>query len=318
MTKFNVLIKYAVTGGAGFVGSHIVKQLVSANHDVLVVDNLHTGSMRNLDGVIHDIDFYDVDIRDANELEDILKKNNAYGIFHQAALIAVQESFTMPDMYCDVNVLGTENIFKITKKYDTKVVYASSSSVYGDSRQAPILESHPQNPINPYGKTKLQGKILAAKYHNNDAARIIGLRYFNVFGQGQTASYARVVAEFLKQVSKRDDLRIFGDGTQVRDFVDVTDVARANITAMNTSLKFGSFNIGTGVPTLIKELADIILELSCQKLGVVYENALDGDIKTSLADISLAEGMLGWRSVTSLREGLGLARRSSQLVPNPL
>lgn len=306
MGRFNVLMKYAVTGGAGFVGSHIVKQLVSDGHDVLVVDNLHTGSMRNLDGVVQDIDFYDVDISDASRLESVLKKCDVDGIFHQAALTAVQESFTMPDRYHDVNVFGTENIFKIAKRYDTKVVYASSSSVYGDSKQTPIPETHPKNPINPYGVTKLQGEVLANRYCGKEGAKIIGLRYFNIFGQGQTDSYAGVITEFLRQISQKNSLKIFGDGTQVRDFIHVTDVARANITAMSSSVASGFFNIGTGVPTSIKELADIILEISCQALDVVYEKALEGDVKTSLADISLAEKMLGWRPVTSLRGGLGL------------
>lgn len=299
-------MKFAVTGGAGFVGSHIVKQLVSANHDVIVIDNLHTGKMKNLDDVIQDIDFYDVDIRDMSKLESVLK-DDVDGIFHQAALTAVQESFAMPDTYYDVNVLGTENIFRIAKKYDTKVVYASSSSVYGDSKQVPITETHPKNPINPYGITKLRGEVLAAKYHDEDGVKIVGLRYFNIFGQGQTNSYAGVITTFLKQISVKDDLKIFGDGTQVRDFIYVTDVAVANIAAMmDASLEFGFFNIGTGVPTSIKELADIVLDLSCQKLDVVYESALEGDIKASLADIQLSEKMLDWRPVIDLREGLRL------------
>ena len=296
-------MKFAVTGGAGFVGSYIVKLLVSLGHHVVVIDNLHTGKMKNLEDVIQDIDFHDIDIRDMERLDSILK--NIDGIFHQAALIAVQESFVMQDKYFDVNVRGTENIFKIAKKYDIQVVYASSSSVYGESKQTPIGEQHSCNPINPYGMTKLQDEVLATKYVNQ-GAKIIGLRYFNIFGKGQTGSYAGVITRFLQRISAKQDLVIFGDGTQIRDFIYVTDVARANLTAMQNSVESGFFNIGTGVPTSIKELADIILELSCQKLDVVYEKALDGDIKTSLADIHLAEKMLDWMPVINLREGLRL------------
>ena len=304
MDRFTAFVKYAVTGGAGFVGSHIVRLLVSANHDVVVIDNLHTGKMKNLDDVIQDIDFYDVDIRDMSKLENVLK-NNVDGIFHQAALTYVPESFTMPDEYYDVNVRGTENIFRAAKNHDIKVVYASSSSVYGDSKQVPIVETHHRNPINPYGLTKLQGEILASKYHN-DGVRIIGLRYFNIFGRGQTSSYAGVVTKFLKKISAKQDLVIFGDGTQVRDFIYVTDAARANLAAMQNSIESGFFNIGTGVPTLIKELADTIMELSCQKVGVVYEKALEGDVKASLADTTKTEKILNCKYEISLRDGLRL------------
>lgn len=296
-------MKYAVTGGAGFVGSYIVRLLVSFGHDVLVIDNLHTGKMENLKNVIHDIDFYDADIRDQSKLEDILK-NDVDGIFHQAALTNVQESFTIPDKYYDVNVRGTLNIFEIAQKYAIKVVYASSSSVYGDSKKIPIVETQPCDPINPYAMTKLQDEILSVKYHN-DGLDVIGLRYFNIFGRGQTGPYAGVISQFLKQISaKEDDLRIFGDGKQIRDFVHVADVATANIAAMPSPLEFGFFNIGTGVPTSIKKLADIIMELSSQKLGIVYEKALEGDVKTSLADITTSREVLGWSPAIDLRDGL--------------
>ena len=295
-------MKYAVIGGAGFVGSYIVRLLLSSGHDVLVVDNLHTGQMKNLENVMHDIDFHNVDVRDQNKLENILK-NDVDGIFHQAALTDVQESFAIPDKYYDVNVRGTLNIFEVAQRHGIKVVYASSSSVYGDSKKIPIAETQPCDPINPYAMTKLQDEILSVKYHN-DGLDVIGLRYFNVFGQGQTWPYAGVINQFLKQISAREDLRIFGDGKQIRDFVHVSDVAAANIAAMSGPLESGFFNIGTGVPTSIKELADIIMELSSQRLGVVYEEELEGDVKTSLADITTSRKVLGWSPVIDLRDGL--------------
>ena len=150
-------MKFAVTGGAGFVGNNIVKLLINEGHEVIVIDNLHTGKLKNLEGVLEKIKFYKIDIRDKNELEKIL--NDVDGIFHEAALTIVQESFVKQDEYFDVNVKGTENIFEIAKKYNIKVVFASSSSIYGDSKEVPINENSSKNPINPYGETKLQDEI---------------------------------------------------------------------------------------------------------------------------------------------------------------
>ena len=297
-------MKFAVTGGAGFVGNNLVRLLVSLGHDVIVIDNLHRGKMENLEDVVDSVDFYNTDIRDMGRLENVLK-NGVDGIFHQAALTSVQESFTMQDEYFDVNVHGTENIFKIAKKYDVKVVFASSASVYGGSKQIPIDETHSRTPINPYGMTKLQDEVLAVKY-SNEGAKLVGLRYFNIFGKRPTGSYAGVMTQFLKKISAKQDLRIFGDGTQVRDFIHVTDIAKANLTAMQSSVESGFFNIGTGVPTSIKELADILIELSCEKLGVVYEQALEGDVKASSASTLKTEKILGWKSEISLRDGLKL------------
>ena len=203
-------MKFAVTGGAGFVGNNIVRLLVSEGHEVLVIDNLHTGKKENLEGVLEKIRFHNIDIRDGEKLEDILK--NVDGIFHEAALTIVQESFTKQDEYFDVNVHGTENILKIAKKFGIKVIYASSSSIYGNSEKIPITEESPRKPLNPYGETKLQDEILAEKY-SKDGTRVIGLRYFNIFGRGQTGSYAGVITQFIRKISKKEELRIFGDGS---------------------------------------------------------------------------------------------------------
>ena len=144
-------MKFAVTGGAGFVGNNIVKLLVSKGHNIVVIDNLHTGKKENLQEIIEEIEFHNIDIRSFSELESILK--NVDGIFHQAALTIVQESFQKEKEYFDVNVKGTENIFKIAKKFKKKVVYASSSSIYGDTKEIPIQENFERKPINPYGQT---------------------------------------------------------------------------------------------------------------------------------------------------------------------
>ena len=176
-------MKYVVTGGAGFIGSHITKKLVERSDIVTVIDNMNTGKEKNLESVIDKINFVKGDILDTDLLEDITK--DAEGVFHQAALASVQDSFDEPDEYHNVNVNGTENILKLSKKYSFKVVYASSSSVYGNPIRIPIKESDEKNPINPYAETKLKKEELAIRY-SEMGVKVIGLRYFNVFGKGQS------------------------------------------------------------------------------------------------------------------------------------
>ena len=172
-------MKYVVTGGAGFIGSNITKKLVERGAIVTVIDNMNTGKEKNLESVIDKINFVKGNILDMDLLENITK--DVDGVFHQAALASVQDSFDQPDEYHKVNVNGTENILKLSKKYGFKVVYASSSSVYGNPIRIPIKESDEKNPINPYAETKLKKERLAIEY-SKMGVRVIGLRYFNVFG----------------------------------------------------------------------------------------------------------------------------------------
>ena len=301
MIKFMKFMKFAVTGGAGFVGNNIVKLLINEGHEVIVIDNLHTGKLKNLEGVLEKIKFYEIDIRDKNELEKIL--NNVDGIFHEAALTIVQESFVKQDEYFDVNVKGTENIFEIAKKYNIKVVFASSSSIYGDSKEVPINENSSKNPINPYGETKLQDEILAKKY-SNQGVKIIGLRYFNIFGKGQTGSYAGVITKFLKNIELKKPLIIYGQGNQIRDFIHVKDIAEANFTIMTSDIGQGFFNIGTGKANSINELASIMIKISNHKEGISYLEPLNGDVKESKADTSLTMKTFNWNYLIDLEEGL--------------
>ena len=236
-------MKFVVTGGAGFIGSRIVKLLVNKGHSVDVIDNLHTGKKENLGAILNEINFYQIDIRDKEELRRIMK--DCDGVFHQAALTVVPESFKIPQEYFDVNVEGTRNIFEIAKNEKQRVVHASSSSVYGNVDKIPITENFEKNPVNPYGKTKLETELLAEKF-SKEGTEIIALRYFNVFGIGQTGSYAGVITKFMNALSEKKSPIIYGDGSQVRDFVYVEDVAKANFAAMMNKTEFGFFNVGTG------------------------------------------------------------------------
>lgn len=293
-------MKLAVTGGAGFIGSYLAKEIVSQGHIPIVIDNLFRGNLENLK-LIRDYEFHKIDIRDFQKLRDILK--NVDGIFHEAALTDVQESFTRQQEYVDVNVKGTENIFKIAREFRIKVVYASSSSVYGNPKKIPISEDSERRPINPYGNTKLEDEFLAERY-SNEGVSIIGLRYFNVYGKGQTGSYAGVITKFLNRLKQKKPPIIFGDGSQVRDFIFVEDVAKANIAAMKSSVKSGFFNVGTGNTISIRGLAHTLIEFSELQLLPLYEKPLDGDVQSSQADIALTKKMLDWQYQTELIEGL--------------
>ena len=294
-------MRFAVTGGAGFIGNNIAKHLIKNNHSVIVIDNLHTGKKENLKNVINQVEFYNYDIRDYDELKNVLK--NVDGVFHQAALTIVQESFTKKQEYFDVNVKGTENILKIAKENYFKVVYASSSSIYGNVSKIPIRETFEKNPINPYGKTKLKDEELAIKY-SADGVQVIGLRYFNVYGIGQTGSYAGVITKFMNRISEDKPPVINGGGEQTRDFVFVEDVADANLCAMKSKTKSGFFNIGTGKIVSIKQLAELMISIYEKSLAPEFGPSLKGDVMQSQADTSLAEKMLNWRYKTELKDGL--------------
>ena len=292
---------FAVTGGAGFIGNNIVKNLVKKEHNVCVIDNLNTGKLENLKDVKDKIDFLKIDIRNFDEIDQILKKMD--GVFHQAALTDVQDSYRKKDEYYDVNVKGTRNIFESAKRNKLKVVYASSSSIYGNTKEIPIKESFQRNPINPYGDTKLQAELLAEEF-SDYGTQIIGLRYFNVYGIGQNKAYAGVMTKFLDKVKLNQQPIIFGDGQQIRDFVSVEDVAEANVTAMFSNIKNSFFNIGSGKRLSIKELAEMIIKNSNLVLEPKFEKMREGDVRLSQADTSMSENVLKWKSKKELNKWL--------------
>jgi UDP-glucose 4-epimerase len=291
----------AVTGGAGFIGSHIVEKLVERGDNVIVIDNLYTGKKENLKAVWDKIDFSEMDIRNFDLLKTKLK--NIDGIFHEAALASVQDSFVKSEEYQDVNVNGTENIFKLAKEFGFKVVYASSSSVYGNPIKIPIKEESEKNPINPYAQTKLDDEILAKKYAK-EGVKIIGLRYFNVFGERQSKNYAGVIKLFLERIENHNPPIINGNGSQIRDFVYVKDVVQANIMALESDVENAFINIGTGKTVSILELANQIVKSSNLKLKLIHQDALKGDVMESKADVSLAKKLLNWEYKIELNDWL--------------
>ncbi len=292
-------MKYLVTGGAGFIGSHLTKKLVEEGNDVTIIDNLNTGKEKNLESIKNKIDFVKGSILDIELLEKLTK--DVDGVYHQAALASVQDSFSKPDEYHDVNVNGTENILKLAKQYNFKVVYASSSSVYGNPVRIPIRESDEKNPINPYAETKLKKEELAQKY-SEMGVKVIGLRYFNVFGKGQSKEYAGVLKLFLERIRDKLPPKINGDGTQFRDFVYVGDVVNANIMSMNSDVNHAFFNVGTNTSITILDLAKIIIKFAKLDLEPIFGPALKGDVQKTIANIDLIKEKIGWKPSVILEE----------------
>ena len=284
-------MKYVITGGAGFIGSHITKKLVEDGEDVTVIDNLNTGKEENLASVSDKITFLKDNILNVDLLEQ--ETDGIDGIFHQAALASVQDSFSKPEEYNDVNVNGTENILKLAKKNNFKVVYASSSSVYGNPERIPIRESDSKNPINPYAETKLKKEELAIKY-SQIGVKVIGLRYFNVFGKGQSKEYAGVLKLFLEKIRDKAPPKINGDGTQFRDFVYVEDVANANIMSMDSDVNHEFFNVGTNTSITILDLAKTIIKSAGLNIEPTFGPALKGDVQKTIANIDLIKEKIGW------------------------
>lgn len=294
-------MKYLVTGGAGFIGSNIVKLLVKNGHQVFIVDNLHTGNLSRLEEVKDKISFHKIDIRNFDELKE--KFENIDGIFHQAALTVVPESFKKPEEYYDVNVNGTKNIFKLAKYLGIKVVFASSSSVYGNVNKIPINENFEKNPINPYGRTKVEKEKLAQEFCN-DGVSIVGLRYFNVYGEGQTGSYAGVITQFMKRIGNNLPPIIHGKGNQIRDFIFVEDVAKANLKSMESKISQDFLNIGSGKSISILELAKLMIKISSKNLKPVFDKELSGDIEKSQAETTYSQERIDWSYKIELEDGL--------------
>ena len=254
-------MKFIVTGGSGFIGSHISRYLVKQNHEVIVIDDLRRGSLENLQDIQNEINFQKINILNFEDMQKIAK--NIDRIFHQAGLGSVPQSFKEPEESHNVNAVGTENILRLAKKINCKVVYASSSNVYGNQTKFPISEDAEKNPLNPYGESKLQAEKFAQQYAH-DNVKVIGLRYFNVFGIGQNPNYAGVIPKFIERLLDGRSPIVEGDGTQVRNFTYIDDIVRANWMAFTSSVDHAFLNIATGITTSVNDLAKIMINLTNQ------------------------------------------------------
>ena len=287
-----------ITGGAGFIGSHTVDALVENGIEVWVLDNLSSGSFRNLKHMKRKSKFHfkKGDVRNYKTVESLTRKVDA--ILHLAAMVNPHVSMQKPEFAREVNVLGTLNVLRAgLASHVHRIVFASSSSVYGDSTYKPISENALLNPITPYGASKLAAEKYCSVYHKAFGLNTISLRYFNVYGKRQGANpYSGVVAIFAHRLRKNMPPIIYGDGKQTRDFIHVSDVVRANLLALQTNKGIGeALNVGTGQATTILQLYRLLATLMARRnLSPVFAEARTGDIRLSCANITKARALLGF------------------------
>ena len=295
-----------VTGGAGFIGSHLVEALLSVGCKVTVLDNLSTGNLLNLQPVMDDISFLKNDIRDI----DILKKaaEGCDVIFHLAAVVAVQQTISNPVESAMVNDIGTLNVLEAARaKRVRRVVLASSCAVYGDDPRLPKKETMTPKPASPYAIHKLSAEHYARIYFDLFGLETVSLRFFNVYGPRQDPSspYSGVISIFMAKAVSNQPPVIYGDGNQSRDFIYVKDVVKANLLAAGKNNLAGTvLNLGTGSYVLINRLWELIASLSGQQLAPKYEPARNGDILHSVAGMELTQSVLNFKSDYYLEQGL--------------
>ena len=297
---------YLVTGGAGFIGSHIVDALVKGGKKVRVIDNLSTGSAANLEHLINDIEFIEGDIRDTNLLDKAMKGVDF--CFHEAALPSVARSVEDPITVNQVNIDGTLNLLFAAKKNKVKrFIYASSSSAYGDSPSLPKKEDMKPHPLSPYAVSKLTGEYYCGVFYSVYGLETLCLRYFNVFGprQDPNSQYAAVIPKFITCFLRNTSPQIYGDGTQSRDFTYIDNVVYANMLAAEAKSTSGQIlNVACGRRTSLNDLVELLKNLLSSKVSPDYAEPRSGDIKHSLADISEARHMLGYSPKTSFEQGI--------------
>ncbi len=297
---------YLVTGGAGFIGSHIVDELVRLGKKVRVIDNFSTGKKENIFHVLDRIELIEGDIRNEKDLKIALKDVDF--VLHQAALRSVPRSIDDPISTNDVNITGTLLLLKVAKELNIKrVVYASSSSVYGDSQELPKVETQLPKPVSPYAVSKLTGEYYCRVYSKTFGLETVSLRYFNVFGprQDPKSQYAAVIPKFITSAILDEELEVHGDGKQSRDFSYIDNVVKANILACEAKNVSGEvFNIACNKNYTVLEIAKTIGEILDKKVKIKHTDVRPGDVRHTLADISKAEKLLGYKVQVDFYEGM--------------
>ncbi|MHB8032538.1 UDP-glucose 4-epimerase [Clostridium botulinum] len=294
-------MKVLVSGGAGFIGSNLVDKLINLGHNVCIIDNLSTGNINNVNKKAQ---LYINDILDPN-VSKIFEKEKFDIVYHLAAQIDVQKSITNPIFDSNVNVCGTINIINNCVNYNVKkIVYSSSAAVYGHPEYLPIDEGHGIRPISYYGLSKYTAEEYIRVFSNLNNLDFTILRYANVYGIRQDPKgEGGVISIFMNSLLKKQPLYIFGDGSALRDYIFVEDIVDANIAALSGGGK-ERFNIGTGVYTSVKELAENMIDIIGLKCNIEYESARKGDIVNSYFNISKAKNKLNWIPKFSLKYGL--------------
>jgi nucleoside-diphosphate-sugar epimerase len=302
-------IRYLVTGGAGFIGSHITETLLKQGESVRIYDNLITGRQSNLDvlrGYGRRIEIVHGDLRDTAAVRAAVE--GAEVVFHQAALASVPRSISDPVNSLEININGTQNVLLAARDAGVRrVVYASSSSVYGNTPTLPKHEEMPPAPMSPYAVQKLTGELLCGVFTHIYGLETVALRYFNVFGprQDPTSEYAAVIPRFLTALLEGRRPIVFGDGEQTRDFTFIENVVQANLLAATAPDAVGAaMNIGCGTSISLNNVLKLASELLHTPIEADYRDPRPGDVRDSLADISRAKRLLGYTPSVDFREGL--------------
>lgn len=300
-------MKYVVTGGAGFIGSHIAEGLVANGHEVVIFDNFFSGKKENVNDLLAgpNASLIEGTILDSATLRKAFE--GADGIFHEAAIASVPRSVADPRETHAVNLSGTVNVLMAARDCGVKkVVFASSAAVYGDKPELPKRESMMPDPLSPYAVTKSAGENYCSVFSRLYGMQCVSLRYFNVFGPRQDPGslYSGVITKFITNTLAHKPVTIFGDGKQTRDFVYVKDVVRANILAMESPVS-GVYNVASGSQLDLMELLEIVANVSGIRVPVEFVQPAAGDVRHSVADIAVAQEILGYVPGCSMREGLG-------------
>ena len=299
---------FLVTGGAGFIGSHLAERLLREGHAVRILDDFSSGRRDNLAFADANdrLEIIEGDIRDAGSVCHAMREVG--GVFHEAALVSVPRSVEAPELSCDINAHGTARVLDAARRAAVRrVVFASSAAVYGDATELPVSERGPVRPLSPYGLDKLYTEQLGALYHALYGLQTVPLRYFNVFGPRQDPSspYSGVITIFVTRLLRGEPVTIYGDGTQSRDFVYVADVVEANMRAM-----FGAYagpapiNVAGGVRTTLHALVGMLGEILGVTPVVNYADARTGEIRDSHADIRTIRSVIGAAPQWTVRAGL--------------
>lgn len=293
-----------VTGGAGFIGSHLVEECVRAGHEVIAIDDLSTGERRNLRNVRDRIDFREMDLR-SGDLGSVLE--GVDWVLHQAALPSVPRSFERVVESTEINVMGTVRLLEEARDHDVRrVVFASSSSVYGDRDELPKVETMQPAPESPYAASKVTCELFAEIFSKSMDLDVVGLRYFNVFGPRQSvdSDYAAVVPNFVTALLEGERPVIYGDGEQSRDFTYVKDVVRANMLGLADGEPGRVYNVGYNQRTTINDLLYEILRITGSQLEPKYEEERPGDVRHSRADATRLREDTGFEPEFSVEDGL--------------
>jgi nucleoside-diphosphate-sugar epimerase len=305
-------VKALVTGGGGFIGSALVRALLARGAKVRVLDNFATGNRANLLEVADEVEIVEGELRSYERVHAGMRGIEL--VFHQAALPSVPRSVQDPLTTSAVNVDGTLNVLLAARDEGVRrLIFASSSSVYGEEGELPRRESQRANPMSPYAVSKLAAERYCISFSRIYGLETISLRYFNVFGPRQDphSQYAAVVPRFISAVAAGRPVLIYGDGDQVRDFTFVSNVVDANLAAAQAPDASGNvINVATGRRTTVNELADLIGEVLGRPVARNHESSRTGDVKASWADIAAGQELLGWEPSVDLREGLQLTAES--------